>query len=52
MNWYALIPLLILFSIMARLLKMDSAVVDWSMKLAILIIAIQLARLSSYAVQA
>ena len=51
MNWYALIPLLILFSIMARLLKMNSAVVDWSMKLAILVIAVQLARLSSFAVQ-
>jgi hypothetical protein len=51
MNWPALIPLLILFSIMARLLKMNSAVVDWSMKLAILVIAVQLARLSSFAVQ-
>lgn len=52
MNWTALIPLLILFSIIARLLRMDSVVVDWSMKLAVLIIAVQLARLSSYAVHA
>ena len=51
MNWAALIPLMILFSIIARLMRMNSSVVDWSEKLAILMIAVQLARLSSFAVQ-